>query len=393
MSEKVNPIAGTSLNASKLHTQMLEAQKASRLISAEQVASKQEFNEWVDNFAFTPTLMMKKFKELEDKLKKDYKKERTEESEALDTEIIEDVTESERSWTDRNPELKDNVLRMLRSSISSEDTIDGILKKVMDTYPDHYLADEAFDYLVSSTPQNSTIGRKLYEARAELNTLYTREIKAGRNINIEAQEFSKKGLGSPTGLRDLYRDITGQPREPSQLFEELSRKFNFQDLATVIKFVLHSIGADMKAKGPSIPRQELERLFTGARAMQSILGVYRFFDSRMPLILGQFQRNELDLPPRLNFELLSKQFVKMIAERYPSVDKILKFGVLLGISDEEIAQIIIFTQYRDAIRALSPRLFKSEKQRQDMLLALLDTLSELEDLLDEDEEEDEDEDA
>ena len=264
------------------------------------------------------------------------------------------------------------------------------MDKVLKAYPDQYLADDALEFLVSTTPQNSTIGRKLYEARSELNNIYSREIKAGRNINEEAREFSAKGLGSPTALRDLYRDITGNPRSPTDLFEELNKQFNFEELGTVMKFILHSLGSDMKSRGPSIPRQELQRLFTGSRTMQAILGIYKFFQSRMSLIGGQFNKEELDLPPRLTYELLAKQFVKMIVERYPSADKILKLAVMLGISDEELAQIIIFTQYRDGIRAVSPRLFKSEKQRQDILLALLDTLSELEDMLDEDEEEEDD---
>jgi type III secretion protein W len=82
-------------------------------------------------------------------------------------------------------------------------------------------------------------------------------------------------------------------------------------------------------------------------------------------------------------------FVKLISEKYPSPEKILKFSSLLGIADEISAQVIIFTQYRDAMRGVSPRLFKSEKHRQDFLMVLIETISELDDLLDEEEEEEE----
>jgi len=390
MDDNVAPISSISQDAAKLHAQMKDAKKTSKTLLAQQVAAKSEFSEWVDTYAFTPSLMMKKFKELEDKLKKDYKKEKMEENENLEMKLIEDVSESSETLSDTHPELNDNVLNMLKGSINPEDDIDTIMNKVLSAYPDEYLADDALDHLVTTTPQNSTIGRKLYEARAQLNSLYDREIKAGRNMSTQAREFSTKGLGSPTALRDLYKEITGNPKEPADLFDELSKKFNFEKMSNVIKFVLHSLGADMKAKGPSIAPQLLQRLFASARTMQSILGVFSFFRSRLAMIIQMFGRNDLDLPPRLTFELLSKQFVKMLMERYPSADKILKLGVMLGISDEELAQIIIFTQYRDAIRAVSPRLFKSEKHRHDTLLALLDTLSELEDMLDEDEEDEDD---
>jgi type III secretion protein W len=95
------------------------------------------------------------------------------------------------------------------------------------------------------------------------------------------------------------------------------------------------------------------------------------------------------MPKNLSFELLAKMFVKLISEKYPSPEKILKFSSLLGIADEISAQVIIFTQYRDAMRGVSPRLFKSEKHRQDFLMVLIETISELDDLLDEEEEEEE----
>jgi len=44
-------------------------------------------------------------------------------------------------------------------------------------------------------------------------------------------------------------------------------------------------------------------------------------------------------------------------------------------------------QYRDAIRQLSPRLYKSFRHRQDLLLVILESLEELEERAAEDEEE------
>ncbi|MCF7851710.1 MAG: hypothetical protein K9M07_00545 [Simkaniaceae bacterium] len=390
MNDKVNPIASSSLTANKLQAQMKEALKTDKALIAAQVASEQEFTEWVDNFAFTPTLMMRRFRELDEKLhKKEVKKEKSEEKEEATLEAVEKIDEVSRNYSSKNPELDERVLLALKESLRGDEDVDTMMEKLLKSYPDHYLADDALDFLLTTTAPNTAMGRKLNETKERLNELYSREIKAGRNISTESREFSQHGLGSPTALRDLYRNITGNPRSPADLFEELNQKFKFDDLTKAVKFIMHSLGSDFRSKGPSIPQPELQRLFSESRSMQAILGVYKFFHSRIPLMAGQFQKFELDLPPRLTYELLAKQFVKMISDRYPSADKILKIGVMLGIADEELAQIIIFTQYRDAIRGVSPRLFKSEKHRQEMLLALLDTLSELEDLLDEEEEEDE----
>ena len=218
---------------------------------------------------------------------------------------------------------------------------------------------------------------------------YGREIQAGRNIGAQARAFSEKGLGSPTALRDLYREITGNPRSPHKLFEELVEKFKFSDMKNIIDFILHSLGSDMKAKGPSISKAELQRLFGEARNMQAILGVFRFFFGRMKMIKGQFDRFDLSMPSRINFEALARLLMKLIEERYPTPDKILKQAFTLGIAEELAAQVIIYTQYRDAMRHISPKLFKSERHRQEVLMALMETLSDLEDELNEDEDEDE----
>ena len=156
-----------------------------------------------------------------------------------------------------------------------------------------------------------------------------------------------------------------------------------------IAFVLQSLRADLTAKGSSISHGQLHTLISEARNMQAILGVYRFFKGRSRVLRQQFEAAEMAVPYQLDFESLAKILVIFIKERYPSADKILRLAVPLGITDDELAQIIVFSQYRDAMRGISPRFFQSEKHRQEMLMTFIEALAELEDALEEDEEEDE----
>lgn len=156
-----------------------------------------------------------------------------------------------------------------------------------------------------------------------------------------------------------------------------------------IDFILHSLGSDLKSKGPSISPAELQRLFSEARTLQAILGIYRFFRGRLGIMMKQFKKEDLTFPQRLTFELLAKQFVRFIQERYPTTDRILQLALILGISEELAAQIIVFTQYRDAMRQVSPRLFQSDRHRQDLLMALIESLSDIEDMMEDAEEEEE----
>ena len=226
-------------------------------------------------------------------------------------------------------------------------------------------------------------------AKELLNARFGREVKAGRNMGAEAREFSKEGLGSPTSLRDLYRDITGTPRDPVKLFSELSDRFPYSKLRTTIHFLLHSLGSDLRAKGPSIEPALLRRLLTETRSLQGILGIYRFFQERMNLIRKQFASYQVTLPLRLTFETLSKQFVKFLAERIMTPPMILQSARSLGISEETIAQMIIYSQMKDAIKQIAPRYYRTNQQRDDLLKAFLKVLEDLEDQLEKETEEEE----
>jgi type III secretion protein W len=368
-----------------LAEQKLRAQQRLANIEMNQETTKADIEQFVELNEFNPLALQKQFETLE---KKFQSQGRSAVASQAKTEKADEESIAKEFETN-NPELSAKVLMILSSRMGPNDSIDEMMRKLSETYKDPSLADEAIDFLMTSKGTDLDMVEKLKELKSVFNELFGRDIRAGKNIAEQAREFSEAGLGTPTGLRDLYRDIVANPRDPHVLFDELTAKFPYSKLKTVIEFVLHSLGADMKAGGPSISREELERLFTESRIMQAFEGLYAFFQKRMNLITGQFDLEGLTMPGSLTFELLAKQLMKLLKERYPSSDKVIQLSLALGISGALAAQIIIYTQYRDAMRNISPRLFKSERHRQDLLLAIVDALGDLEDLLDEEEEKEE----
>lgn len=386
--ESIKGVSGVNPQGPTLKSQIIQSKRNEANLIAMQMSSKEEYKESIDENAFNPLAISRRFETIEKRVQKHGKEEAKNDDEP-DVVVIEGVEEISENYENKNEELQQGGLKSLRDNLNDSDSVDDIIRKLQEAFPDHYLADEALNELIRSTTSDSKLGKNLLLAKDKFNQLFQREVRAGRNITPEARAFSDKGIGSASDLRDLYKDVTAAAKEPADLFEELSGKYDYEKLNSVIKFLMQSIGSDMRSKGPSISRPELQVFFNEIRALQAILGIYKFFQSRMNLIGKEFERNELSKPGSLDFETLSKQFVKMLAERYPSVDKILKFATTLGISSSLVAQLIIFTQFRDALRQVSPRLFKNEKQKNDLFLTILDTLSDLEDELDQDEEEEE----
>lgn len=281
-----------------------------------------------------------------------------------------------RNYNRRNQELPADILRALRQSLRNNLSAEEVLKNVTDVFSDVTLADEALEFLDKST--TGFLNNSVKKAREILNETKGREIIAGRNVDTVAKSFHKKGIGeNPTELRELYRDVTGNPRDHNTLFSELSAKYDFDQLKLVVAFLLKGLAFDMKSKGPSIQQAELMILMTDVRNLQSILWVYLFFKSRMKLMRSLYKSYGLTTAEKISFQKLAKEFIKLVEERYPSVLKIMKQLEQFDILDD-MEKVVVLMQFRDAIRQLSPRLYQSIRHRQDLLLVILEALEELE---------------
>jgi type III secretion system YopN/LcrE/InvE/MxiC family regulator len=288
-----------------------------------------------------------------------------------------------REFHKRNDELPIDRLLRVKRSLSNNATTEDIIDFVTSEFADATLADEVFEYLEHAS--SGALKERVRAAHELFNEEKQREIIAGRNVTAAAKVFHNKGLGqSPTELRELYRDVTGNIRDHNTLFKDLSDKYSFDALKMVVRFLLQGLGYDLKSKGPSIQQAELIKLMTEVRNLQSILWVYFFFKSRMKLLRALFSKHGLTLSKALTFERLAKEFIKLVEERYPTIFKLIKQMEDLNLLDS--AKIIVLSQYRDAIRQLSVRVYKNHRHQQDLLVVILEALDHLEEKEEEKEE-------
>jgi len=101
----------------------------------------------------------------------------------------------------------------------------------------------------------------------------------------------------------------------------------------------------------------------------------------MNIVFRGFDKNDLYFPKQLSFEMMAKLFMELIEDRYPSAVKVVKLAKQMGVDDEIIAQVILFTQFRDAIRNVAPKLYRNTQHKQELLNAYMDALEELDEAL------------
>jgi type III secretion protein W len=290
-------------------------------------------------------------------------------------------------FSERNSELPKDQLLDLKGRIRDDQSPEEILEEVESFFKDPSLQDEALEFLEEVT--EGELKEKVTSARKLLSELKGREVIAGRNIDASAKSFSEKGVGSPTELRDLYRDVTGNPKEHNAMFSDLSNKYGYEDLKQVVNFLLQGMGYDLKSKGPSIQEAELQMLMKELKNLQSILWIYLYFKKRLSLMRSMYRRYQMVWEEEdHDFEEIAKNFIAVVEDRYPSVLKVLRQIEKMGYTNLE-EKIIMLTQYRDATRQLSPRLYKSMKHKQDLITALMESVEELDELLEQKYEEEE----
>ncbi|GAB5412080.1 MAG: hypothetical protein ChlgKO_11940 [Chlamydiales bacterium] len=381
-------IGGEGISSSNIQSKVQAANLKDQVMDAKAVDARAAFA--MDDSAssiFNPLEIAKYFKKLHEQASKIPSEEQLE-TEAGNEKLVKRLDEAMNkamAYAKRNSELNPHtllkILALMRSDMSEAEMLEEVLRE----YPDPSIADDAIDFLIETSEEHKAIQDKMIRSKEIFNSTYGREIRAGKNIAPQAETYSQLGLGTRSELRDLYRDITSNPREPIELFEELSMKYEFKQMKAVIDFFLHALGEDLKSKGASIDPLELKRLLVDGRQMMAIFDVYGFFHIRFGAIAKAFAKHKLPLPVKLNFISLARLLVYYIKERFPSAEKFRQLGKIMEIHTNTLAQIIVYTQYRDAMRHMPPRLFKSERHRQDLLLTILDALSELEDELEEEE--------
>lgn len=91
-------------------------------------------------------------------------------------------------------------------------------------------------------------------------------------------------------------------------------------------------------------------------------------------------------PPHLTPEVMTKHFLAFTEENYPSAEKALQMVSKMGIKSVK-GQIIVLSLMRDAVRQMAPRLYRSVQHRDDVFMAIIEALEDLEEELEELEEE------
>lgn len=88
-------------------------------------------------------------------------------------------------------------------------------------------------------------------------------------------------------------------------------------------------------------------------------------------------------PQHLTYEMVVRSFLALTEEHYPTPDKVLQLVEKMGLQSVK-GKIIVLNMLRNTVKQVSPtRLYRSIQHRDDIYMAIIEALEELEDELEE----------
>lgn len=319
-------------------------------------------------------------------------------------------------FNQRNPELTVEDLEKLCEDIKQSDSVGVIYDKLLRTYPDVTLADEALEFLIATRiieqqelesieaaakwlddnpePEDEFLSN-LLAARLDLHVKHGTAIRAGYHASEQAREIADtvpgvakaataEGKTTPQYLRGMYRKLTDEQPNFDTLFQELASKYSYKDLVKVSDFYFHALGTDLNSEGPSIEPGKLHALIHEVKILQAVMGVFRFWRNREPLVKKLFAQDDLTYPKTMNFESLAKEFIALLSDRYPQSSKLIQSVSRLGADKQDtlikqvLARIVVIEQDLAAIQQVdNKRIDALIHRRKELQAMIIETLTQL----------------
>ncbi|WP_100934721.1 type III secretion system gatekeeper subunit SctW [Candidatus Chlamydia corallus] len=284
------------------------------------------------------------------------------------SETAEDKSDSDLAdkYAAGNSEVSGQELRGLRDALTEDSSPEEITALVKEKIKDPALQSLALDYLVQTTPPSQgKLKDALIQARNSHTEQFGRTAIGGKNILFASQEYANQLSVSPSGLRSLYLEVTGNIHTCDQLLSMLQDRYTYQDMALVSSFLMKGMATELKRQGPYVPAPQLQVLMTETRNLQAVLASYDFFESRVPVLMDNLKAEGIQIPGDINFVKVAESFHKIINDKFPTASKMER--EVRGLVGNDVDSVTgVLNLFFSALRQTSSRLFSSADKRQQL---------------------------
>ncbi|WDE08679.1 type III secretion system gatekeeper subunit SctW [Thalassomonas viridans] len=161
-------------------------------------------------------------------------------------------------------------------------------------------------------------------------------IRAGLNVSETAAEFSRSDQGIQT-LRSFYRDAILDYQNVTQGFHQIVKRFGEKGFAKSLAFLLQALGADLKAKGPSIEPRQLRLIINDMYIIKTLGGILEQTRELIDTLRRHYRQRKVK-----NGLFLMEKMLDLKSESFPKPELFLKLNLDMNVIG--LANQIYFTQ-------------------------------------------------
>lgn len=192
---------------------------------------------------------------------------------------------------------KDQLERALRLLLQQRASARQLRERAKDTFKDAAHQYALLKALAAGLRERGAPDSEIAaadEALAQLMEEDGLDVRAAFNIAETVADYSADGLGGTGPLRDAYRDHIRDYSSMSSALEDLTTRFEHDDLEAAIQFMTAALAADLDAAGPSIEDSQLQVILDDMHRLKSLTTMKGRCDVVMRTAQRQGARKEAD---------------------------------------------------------------------------------------------------
>lgn len=280
-----------------------------------------------------------------------------------------------KKFNQKSTELDPDKLASLAEDINEENSEDTILDKIKNLFPDDFLTDQVFDFLLEVT--SGPLNEKITTLQERHFKEHEKTILAGRNISESALKYSKELSKPPQEMREQYISfLDSQKGLVDQFWDILGASPTYKDYNLKVNFLRHSLGEDLHADASSIEKEKLMVLVKQSNALQVLGTVPKELDARWKTMKLGFKEADIPFPQKLDLLNMTKMEFNLLRERYPTQEKVIHLAEEGGVSQTK--GIIVVVESLLAIsQKIHHKLYSTAQHRSDVIKSIVDAATDL----------------
>lgn len=283
--------------------------------------------------------------------------------------------ETAKKFNKKNAELNPDNLLSLAEEIDEADSEEEILNKIKNLFPDDFLADQAFDFLLEVT--TGPLNEKIISLQENHFKEHNKAILAGRNITESALKYSKELSKPPKEMREQYISfLDSQKGLVDQFWDILGASPTYKDYNLKVNFLRHSLGEDLHADASSIEKEKLMVLVKQSNALQVLGTVPKELDARWKTMKLGFKEAELPFPQKLDLLNMTKIEFNLLRERYPTQEKVVHLAEEAGVTQTK-GLIVVVESLLAVSQKIHHKLYTTGQHRTDVIKSIVDAATDL----------------